>query len=407
MRAIQSRTMSDKTQSYLERASRTIPWGTQTFAKRQDRDGILHRPAFIQRAKGCRMWDLDGREYIDYRAALGPILLGYGCERVDAAVRKQMESGVLFSMASPIEAEAAEAVLGILGWPDLIRFMKTGADATSCCLRLARSHTRRDHLLTVGYHGYQDWYALEWPNPGIPEVLRDYVHEVPYGDIAAADRVFDTYGKELAAAVVVPLEWHLEPSGDFLAHLRKRCTEVGCALVFDEILTGFRMAPGGAAAYFGVEPDMAAYAKAMANGYPVSAYAGKREWMETLNQTIITTTYAGETLSLAAALEVMSIIRDQPVHEHIFRLGARMRSGIREVLAEAGVPARVVGVDPGVVIDWSPLGEAGGALHQRFFNALYDRGIFANEQWFITYAHREADIDQTLESMRDALAAVL
>ena len=152
---------------------------------------------------------------------------------------------------------------------------------------------------------------------------------------------------------------------------------------------------------------MAAYAKAMANGYPVSAYAGKREWMETLNQTIITTTYAGETLSLAAAREVMSIIRDQPVHEHIFRLGARMRSGIREVLAEAGVPARVVGVDPGVVIDWSPLGEAGGALHQRFFNALYDRGIFANEQWFITYAHREADIDQTLESMRDDLAAVL
>jgi glutamate-1-semialdehyde aminotransferase len=399
--------MPSRNEAYLERALNRIPWGTQTNAKRHERDGMHHRPAFIKRASGCRMWDLDDRKYIDYRAALGPIILGYQYKEVDDAVRRQMDNGVLFSMASPIELEAAEALLETIAWAEQIRFMKTGADATTCCLRLARSRTGRDHFLTTGYHGYQDWYAIDWPKPGIPEPLRPYVHSVPYGDTAAVDRVFDAFGPELAAAVIVPIEWHLDPDPDWIRHLRRKCDAYGTALVFDEVLTGFRLDKGGAAAAFGIQPDMAAYAKALANGYPVSAYAGTREWMGTLDQTIITTTYAGETLSLAAVCAVMDIFRREPVHEHIWRLGAMLRKGFGEIFTEAGLSAGTIGVDPGFVITYNLPGEEAEALHIRLFNALYKRGIFANEQWFITYSHQEEDIDRTLATMRECIREVV
>jgi len=399
--------MSSMNEEHLKRALRSIPWGTQTHAKRPDRDGMRRRPAFIERAEGCRMWDLDGREFIDYRAALGPVVLGYRHPRIDEAVRRQMEKGVLFSMASPIEAEAAEAILATTGWAEQIRFMKTGADACACCLRLARSRTGRDHFLTVGYHGYQDWFSLSWPRPGIPDVLRRYVHDIPYGDEAALRRVFAEFGPELAAAIVVPLEWHLDPDPGFLQHLRDLCHREGAALVFDEILTGFRLAPGGAAEYFGITPDLAAYAKGMANGYPLSAFAGKREWMQTLDQTILTTTYAGETLSLAAACAAMEVFREEPVHAHLHRTGAVLRNGFEEIFRETGFPARTIGVNPGFVIDFSPAGEMAEAIHTALFDALYESGVFANEQWFVTYSHREADIDQTWQAMRASIRKVL
>jgi len=399
--------MASKNEEHYERALRSIPWGTQTNAKRSGRDGMTHRPAFIERAKGCRMWDLDGREFIDYRAALGPIILGYQYEEVDVAVREQMQKGILFSMASPIEAVAAEAVLNTVGWAEKIRFMKTGADACTCCLRLARSHTGRDHFLTIGYHGYHDWFAFNWPNPGVPELLKSFIHEIPYGDIEAIDKVFAEFGNELAGAITVPIEWHLHPSKEFLGHLRRKCDEYGAALIFDEVLTGFRLGKAGAVEYFSIEPDLAAYAKGMANGYPLSAYAGKDEWMDTLNQTIITTTYAGETFSLAASCAVMEIFNREAVHEHIFRLGAQLRKGFEDVFRESGFPATTIGIDPGFVIDFSPAGDDAESLNCQLFNILYDNGIFANEQWFITYSHQAADIDQTLDAMRQAVLQTL
>jgi glutamate-1-semialdehyde 2,1-aminomutase len=399
--------MSSRNDEHFERALRSIPWGTQTNAKRVDRDGITHRPKFIKRAKGCRMWDLDDREYIDYRAALGPIILGYQYAPVEEAVRRQMENGVLFSMASPIEVEAAEAILDTVGWAEQIRFMKTGADANTCCLRLARSRTGRDHFLTIGYHGYTDWFALAWPKPGIPKALNQYVHEVRYGDREAVDRVFAEFGEQLAAVVTVPIEWHMEPDREFLGHLRNKCDQYGSALVFDEILTGFRLSKAGAAGHFGIRPDMAAYAKGMANGYPGAAYVGSRKWMSTLEQTIITTTYAGETLSLAAAIAVMEVFNREPVHEHIHKMGAHLRSGVESLIRETGLPAKTVGVDSGFVIDFSSAGEAAESIHKNLFNALYDEGIFANEQWFITYSHTEADIDQTLRALKTAIGKTL
>jgi len=397
--------MTPKHQDLFQRALEKIPWATQTNAKRHDADGVTTRPPFIQRAKGCRMWDLDNREYIDFRCALGPITLGYQYREVDDAVRAQMQQGVLFSMSSPLEIETSEAILDTLAWADKIRFMKTGADTNACCLRLARSYTGRDHLLTSGYHGYQDWFTLDWPNPGIPQSLNDYVHGIDYDDIDAINKVFDEHGHELAAVVVVPVEWWREPSKLYLETLRAKCDEYGTLLIFDEVLTGFRIAKGGAQEFFGVTPDLAAYAKGIANGYPLSAYAGKQQYMDTLDKTVITTTYAGETLSLAAAKAVMTIINREPVIEHIAAMGERLRNGFDSIFQETNFPGKTVGLAPAITIKFEDEEAMHSPLRAKLFDHLYDNGIFANKEWLINYSHQPNDIDQTLDTMRQAVKA--
>ena len=397
--------MTPKNQALFQRALEKIPWATQTNAKRHDSDGATTRPPFIQRAKGCRMWDIDDKEYIDFRSALGPITLGYQYQEVDDAVRRQMEQGVLFSMSSPIEIETSEAILDTIGWADKIRFMKTGADVNACCLRLARSYTGRDHILNSGYHGYQDWFTLDWENPGIPQSLNNYVHSIEYDDIEAINRVFASHGNELAAVVVVPVEWWREPSKNYLQTLRAKCDEYGTLLIFDEVLTGFRIANGGAQEYFGITPDLAAYAKGMANGYPLSAYAGKREYMDTLDRTTITTTYAGETLSLAAAKTVMEIMNREPVIEHLFAMGERLKTGFDSIFQETNYPAKTVGLAPAITINFEDEIGQHSPLRAKLFDHLYNNGIFANKEWLINYSHQPTDIDQTLDAMRQAVKA--
>lgn len=398
--------MTPKHQSAFERALESIPWATQTNAKRHDSDGVTTRPPFIKRAKGCRMWDLDDKEYIDFRSALGPITLGYAYPEVDDAVRKQIEKGILFSMASPIEVEAAESILNTIGWADKIRFMKTGADANACCLRLARSYTGRDHLLTSGYHGYQDWFTLGWANPGIPESLNQYVHAIDYGDLESIERIFSECGNDLAAVVIVPVEWWREPSKEYLETLRKKCDEYGTLLIFDEVLTGFRLGKGGAQEYFSVTPDLAAYAKGIANGYPLSAFAGKAQYMDTLNRTTITTTYAGETLSLAAAKAVMNIMNREPVIEHLFAMGERLREGFDSLFSETNFPAKTVGLSPAITIQFEDEVDLHSPLRASLFDELYKLGIFANKEWLVNYSHQPEDIDKTVEAMSKAIKQI-
>jgi len=399
--------MTPKNKQQFEKAKALIPWATQTNAKRLN-PNWQNMPPFIKSAKGCRMWDIDDREYIDYRCSLGPIILGYQYEPVDKAVRAQMQNGVLFSMASPIELRAAEAIIKNVPWIEQIRFMKTGADACTACTRLARSYTGRDHILTSGYHGYQDWFALNWPNSGVPEALRQFVHDIPYGDIDAVDHAFDAYGDQLAAAIVEPYDWNDLVGKAYLQRLRQRCDASGTVLIFDEVLTGFRLARGGAQEYFGITPDLAAYAKAIANGYAVSAFAGKKEFMQTLEKTIITITHGGETLSLAACEATMNILREEPVHEHINAMGRRLREGFAEIIKETGVQAYAGGLNPAPFIQFDYDNEEENLQWQnKLFSQLYQKGIFANHRWFISYSHQEADIDETLEKMRTAFREIL
>lgn len=400
--------MTPKNSEHYKKALKIVPWATQTNAKKLQPNWGEAMPPFIKHAHGCRIWDLDDREYIDFRCALGPIILGYQYPEVDIAVRDQMRKGVLYSMASPIELETAEAIMQNVPWIEQIRFMKTGADACTACSRLARAYTGREHILTSGYHGYHDCFALEWPNHGAPKVLRDYVHEINYGDLDAVNTVFENYGNQLAAAIVVPYEWNEDTGEKYLQLLRTKCDEYETLLIFDEVLTGFRLARGGAQEYYGITPDLAAFAKAMANGYPVSAFAGKREFMQTLEKTIITTTYAGETLSLAASKATMEIMQIEPVQEHIYRLGTRLHTGFSEIVKESDAPAYAAGLPPAPYIQFN-LGddEKNTVWQNQLFSELFAMGIFASERWFINYSHKSEDIDQTLDAIRRAMLKLM
>jgi glutamate-1-semialdehyde 2,1-aminomutase len=392
------------------RALRTIPWGTQTNAKRPQpaMDGAM--PAFIERASGSRMYSPDGREFIDYRAALGPIVLGYCYPAVDRAVRAQLEKGVLFSMASPVEMQAAESVAAMVPGAERVRFLKSGADASAAALRMARAYTGRAKFISCGYHGWHDTFAAarQGLDRGVPSEMRQYEYTIRYGDAEAAERVMAEHGNEIAAIFTVPYDLGDEGDREFLARLKQAAKKNGSLLIYDEIITGFRLAPGGGSAYFDVTPDLLVLGKAMANGFPVAAFAGSSAVMGLLDQdrVLITTTYAGEALSLAACQATLQVMRDEPVHEHIWRVGKAFMSGMEEAGRLADVPLHAFGLPPvsGLTITGVDTEKCNAAM-QAFNREMYLQGIFANGNWFISYSHSEADIAQTLEKAVVALKA--
>jgi glutamate-1-semialdehyde 2,1-aminomutase len=397
---------SDK---HYQEALKLIPWGTQTNAKRPYPAFDAVMPKYIVRGKGCRLWDMEGKEYIDYRLSLGPVTLGYCYEPVDDAVRAQMADGVLFSMASPIELDLARLIHEMVPNAEMVRFMKTGADVNSCNIRLAREHTRRDMILMSGYHGYPDWFqTADSPNNGVPEFMKEYVKIIPWGNCEEAERLIKQYGERIACVISIAYDFNEDTSGTYIRFLREKTREYGILLVMDEVLTGFRLAKGGAQEYFGVDADLAGYAKAMANGFPLSAYAGRKQYMEGLNRFKITTTYAGETLSIAAAIATLKIMQREPVHEHIWAMGRRLMAGFDRIVHDLGVPGHAAGLPPGSFLKFD---HADPTYHDRleylWQRELYREGIFANNRWFISYSHKPADIDESLEKASRALRRAL
>jgi len=382
-----------------------IPWGTQTNAKRPIPFFENIMPKFIERGKGCRLWDIDGNEYIDFRLSLGPVTLGYCYDEVDDAVRKQMEKGVLFSMASPVEYELAELICEVVPNADMCRFMKTGEDVNSCNIRIARAYTGREMILMSGYHGYPDWFSTEdSPENGVPEFMKEYVKIIPWGDCEAAEKLIKKYNERIACVISIPYDFNEDTSGTYIHHLRKLTKEYGILLVLDEILTGFRLALGGAQEYFKVDADLAGYAKALANGYPLSTYVGKREYMEHLYKFKMTTTYAGETLSIAAAIATLNIMKRENVHKHIWTMGERLMNGLHNIARDLSLEARPAGLPPASFLKINTPDQGyNERLEYIWHRELYREGIFANQRWFISYSHKEKDIDEALEKASVAL----
>jgi glutamate-1-semialdehyde aminotransferase len=372
-----------------------------------DYAGVM--PFYIERGRGCRLWDIDGKEYIDYRLSLGPITLGYCYPEVDEAVKQQMAKGVLFSMASPIELELAKLTNECVPAAEMVRFMKTGEDANSCAVRIARAYTKRDMIITCGYHGYPDWFATNAsPNNGVPSFMKDHVRELPWGNLEVAEETIRRYGEQIACVIAVPYDWNENTSGDFIKALRKLTSEYGILLIFDEVLTGFRLALGGAQEYFGVVPDLASFAKAMANGYPLSSYTGKRQYMKQLDEFVLTTTYAGETLSIAAAIANITVMKREKVHQHLWTMGERLMEGLNTIANELGVEVSAAGLPPGCFLKFhSDDTQYNTHLEHIFMRELYREGIFANHNWFISYSHKASDIDETLDKARTAMRHAL
>jgi len=398
--------LSDK---HFQEALKLIPWGTQTNAKRPYPAFDETMPKYIVRGKGCRVWDMEGKEYIDYRLALGPVTLGYCYDEVDDAVRRQMENGVLFSMASPLELDLARLVHEVIPNAEMVRFMKTGEDANLSNIRIARAHTKREMILTCGYHGYPDWFAVEEsPDNGVPKMLQEYVKVIPWGNFEEAEQLIRTYNERIACVISIPYDQNEDTSGSYIKHLRKLTKEYGILLVIDEVWTGFRLALGGAQEFFGVDADLASYAKAMANGYPISTYVGKSKYLSELNHFKMTTTYAGETLSTAAAIATINIMKREPVHKHLYAMGKRLMDGFNMIARELGVEGYAAGLPVSSYLKFNtPDPLYNSRLEYLWYRELFREGIFVILRWFICYSHREADIDMTIERARKALKRAL
>jgi glutamate-1-semialdehyde 2,1-aminomutase len=399
----------NRSNEHFQKALKLIPWGTQTNAKRPFPAFDDTMPKYIERGKGCRIWDIDGKEFIDFRLALGPVILGYCYDEVDDAVREQMKKGVLFSMASPIELELARKIHELIPNAEMVRFMKTGEDANFCNIRVARAYTGRDMILTSGYHGYPDWFATDdSPKNGVPAFMREYAKSIPWGNCEIAEQLIRQYGERIAAVISIPYDMGEDISGDYIRLLRKLTREYGILLVLDEVWTGFRLALGGAQELFSVEGDLVSYAKALANGYPISTFVGKRKYMEKLNEFRMTTTYAGETLSIAAAIATLNIMKRDYVHAHINAMGTRLMTGFNRIAKDLGIEGYAAGLPaaPFLKIN-TPDQEYNALLEYLWFRELFREGVFVILRWFISYSHKEADIDETIEKATHAMKRAL
>lgn len=394
-------------------AARLIPWGTQTNAKRHRPEIGSAMPHFIERAEGCRVQDDRGKWYIDYRSSLGPIILGYNHPAVQGAVRAQLDKGVLFSMSSPIEVDLAEKLVDITPGLDQVRYLKSGNEVNHVAIRLARAYTGRDIIVTCGYHGHGDWFSCgegasiswAWPREGngVPAALDSMIIKVPYGDVETLKNVFDMHGDRIAGMITVPYDWNDLVGHDFLREARAATSRSGSVLIFDQILTGFRLGIDGAQGYFDVIPDLASYGKAIANGYPLAVVGGKKEVMSMFDQVMITTTHAGETLSIAAGLATIETMQTEPVFDTIWKTGEKLQTGFNQIASHKGLDAKSYGLAVAPQIRLSDDAEKDAELKVLFDRTLFEEGIFPSSPYLMNYAHSDDVIDETLVAMGRAL----
>jgi glutamate-1-semialdehyde 2,1-aminomutase/spore coat polysaccharide biosynthesis protein SpsF len=394
----------DRSQRWWHRATSVIPMGTQTLSKSPTQFVQGVSPIYLQRGKGAHVWDVDDNEYVDYPMALGPVLLGYAEPAVDEAVLRQLHDGVTFTLMHPIEVEVAERIVAMCPGVEAVRFTKSGSDATTAAIRAARAITGRDHVAVAGYHGWHDWYiGSTTRNLGVPDAVRALTIPFPYNDLDALRAVLRA---EPVAGVVVEPSGAETPAPGFLAGVVEMAAEHGALSVFDEVITGFRLAPGGARERYGVIPDLSCYGKALGNGMPVAAVGGAWRHMRVFEEIFVSSTHGGETLSLAAARAVLDTIADGSVLARVHALGTRMLSGIEKLIGHHGIGHRVrvggeperavvafAGDDPLVVKSWVQ-------------QCLVEHGILFNGSMFICGRHSDQDVDEALAAFSVAFAGI-
>lgn len=326
-----------KSGEQLIRAQRTIPLGSQTFSKSRTQYPVGISPLYVTKAKGSNVWDIDGNKYIDLVSSLAAITLGYGDSKVDRAVKKQLGQGVSLSLPAKLESEVSELIVEMVPSAEMVRFGKNGSDATSAAVRLARAYTGRDHIIICGYHGWQDWsIGATTRNKGVPKVVSSLTHKFEYNDLETLQQIFDSLPNKVAAVILEPMN-STYPNPGFLEGVLTLTHQAGALLVFDETITGFRFAKGGAQEYFGVTPDLSTFGKGLANGFPLSAVAGRREVMMEMEEIFFSGTFGGELLSLAAAKIVLQRHLREDICAQLSSLGSFLSDQTEEVISKNGV----------------------------------------------------------------------
>lgn len=390
-----------QSQAWLDRASKVIPGCAQTLSKgfTQYVQGVA--PVFLQGGQGCRVWDVDGNEYIDYVQGLLPNILGYAHEGVNAAVAAQLAQGHSFSLPHPLEVQLAERLTKMIPCAEMVRFGKNGSDATSGAIRAARAFTGRDRVACCGYHGWQDWYiGSTTRNAGVPEVVRELTHPFTYNDLSSLEKAFAQHPGKFAAVILEPTNF-VEPAPGFLEGVKERAHKNGALLIFDEICTGFHLGLGGAQKIFGVVPDLACFGKAMGNGFPISCVVGRAEIMRIFDEIFYSFTFAGEVASMAAAMKVLDILEQTDALAQMESNGRVLQDGVNAMAKSAGLGHRIQAT---ARPQWSLLkflderGADSPLLKNLFQQEAIKRGVLLLSTHNLTAAHDHQAIEQTLEA---------
>ncbi|MFZ0534239.1 MAG: guanitoxin biosynthesis PLP-dependent transaminase GntE [Anaerolineales bacterium] len=419
------------------RAIKSIPLGVNSNFRYW---GVGITP-YVAKAKGAYLWDVDGNRYIDYRLAFGPIILGHAYDEINAKVHEEIDQAVLCAMTSELEIEVAEMIIKMCPCVDMVRLACSGTEATMHALRIARAYTGREKVIKFEgmYHGFQDYtlfstYApseaygnINNPIPipsssGIPKSLNDLIITLPFNNFEVLDKVLRRVGHDIAAIIAEPCLGNcaaIEPIPGFLEFIREKCTEYGIVFILDEVKTGFRIARGGAQEFYHVLPDMATYAKALGNGYPVAAFGGKKEIMSIIGNGVAQGgTYNNNKPGVAAAYATLKLLKEKPILETIETRGKKLMQGLRTIFKQAGIPATVhgypamlafaVGVEKVTAQrDWQ---ETERDYYLRLMDYAIEHGVMPDhdprEPWFLCYSHSDNDIDETLNVMSDAVKEV-
>jgi len=448
----------------FQRALARIPGGVNSPVRAFRSVG--GEPFFTQRAEGACLWDVEGKRYIDYVGSWGPMVVGHNHPHVRAAVERAVRDGLSFGTPCPDEVTMAETIAAMVPSVEVVRMVNSGTEATMSAIRLARGATGRSRIVKFEgcYHGHGDAFLVKAgsgaltfgtpTSPGVPAALADLTLTAPYNDLDAVRRLFADAGSEIAAVIVEPIAGNMNcilPREGFLAGLRALCDEHGALLVFDEVMTGFRVAPGGAQQLFGVTPDLTTFGKIIGGGMPVGAYGGRRDLMQQIapaGPIYQAGTLSGNPVAMAAGLAMLELVRTPGFHAELDRRTRLVTDVFAATAAEAGVPLainRVCGMfglfflpgkrpssDPAQPVPAAQRGEGtaerpaiaafsrvetyaqamacDSTAFNRFFHAMLERGVYlapsAFEAGFVSIAHDEAIIAQTLEAARGAFAAM-
>ncbi|HDH88257.1 MAG: glutamate-1-semialdehyde 2,1-aminomutase [Deltaproteobacteria bacterium] len=402
-----------KSLKLFEEAKTLIPGGV--LGARKPSDFIMGEyPIFLEYGKGCRLTDVDGNEYIDFLCGYGPIILGYREEEVDDAVIQQIQNkGYCFTLTQPYQNELAKKLNELIPSAELSIFLKTGSDATTASIRIARAYTNRIKIMRCGYHGWHDW-CVEMKG-GIPEKLYEDVYEFHYNDLDQLEDLMKKHGDQAAAIIMTPFGHPLHekmqtPKPGFLEGVRKLSDKYGAVLVFDEVRTCFRLKMGGAQELYGVTPDLTVLGKGMANGYPISVVAGKSDvMMAAASKLFISSTFFPNSLPYIAALKTIEIMERDKVLDNIWAKGDRFLKNIQNIIDKHGVGAELSGVAPMFFITFKQ-DEMNTRKGKRddFYTQLIRKGFFfsPHHHAFISYRHSEEDLDKTAQAIDESLAYV-
>lgn len=400
----------DKSNEMLARAKKVTPLGAQTYSKSYRYYCEGDAPAFIDRGEGCYVYDVDGNKFIDFVCALGPITIGYNDKRVNQAVIEQLSKGIIFSQQSEVELLLAEKVTEIIPCAEMVRFVKNGSDATTAAIRLARAYTERDLVAVSGYHGMHDWYiGSTVNNKGVPKAVCELTKSFEYNNISSLRDLFDKFPNQIAAVILEPIQGD-GPNEGYLQELKDLTEKNGAVLIFDEVVSGFRYALGGASELYNVKPDLVTFGKGMGNGLPISAVAGKADILKLIEKGVfVSTTFGGEALSLAGALKTVSILEEENSYKHIWELGEIMLNGLKELVKKHHLEEviKVTGLAPHCGVSFENIGSLTYLdINSVYSNVMTENGVLTVGINNINLSHTKKDLEVFLDAAEKAMITI-